>query len=390
MTAVVNDTHDARLRSWVESACTPGCGFPIQNLPLGVFRTDQTGDRARIGVAIGRQILDLAACVRRQLFEGLPEGVKEACQYRSLNALMGLGSPAWSALRRRVSELLRDGDSGQAWLRPAAEACLVPMRSAEMLLGADIGDYSDFYASIHHALNVGRMMRPENPLLPNYKHVPIGYHGRSSSIVASGASVRRPSGQTLPEGAVVPVFGPTRRLDYELEVGFYVGPGCRLGRGVPIAEAEQHLFGACLVNDWSARDIQAWEYQPLGPFLSKSFMTSVSPWIVTMEALAPYRIPPPPRDAGDPPPLAYLDSEENRRSGGIDVTLEVALQSAGMREQRIAPIRVCRSNLRHLYWTPAQLLAHHASNGCNLKPATCSQAGQSPGRPRTSVAACSN
>jgi fumarylacetoacetase len=368
MTAPLNDTHDPSLRSWVESAGARGTDFPIQNLPFGVFKGPRSGDQERIGVAIGDQILDLTACIRRQLLAGLPDDLAEACQKRTLNRLMALGPPAWSALRWRISELLRDGESGQAWLRPAAEACLVPMPSVELLLGVAIGDYTDFYASIHHAANVGRMMRPDNPLLPNYKYVPIAYHGRSSSIVVSGTPVRRPSGQTRTEGADAPVVGPTARLDYELEAGFFVGPGNRLGEPVDMARAEDHLFGVCLVNDWSARDIQAWEYQPLGPFLSKSFLTSVSPWIVTMEALAPYRVPPAPRPAGDPPPAPYLDSAENRRAGAIDAALEVALVSARMRQQGLAPIRLSRSNLQHLYWTPAQLLTHHASNGCNLRP----------------------
>jgi fumarylacetoacetase len=242
------------------------------------------------------------------------------------------------------------------------------MSEADMVLPADIGDYTDFYASIHHAGNVGRMMRPDNPLLPNYKHVPIGYHGRASSIAIGGTPVVRPRGQVRHDGADRPIFGPSEHLDYELEAGFFVGPGNPPGDPIPIASAEEHLFGICLVNDWSARDIQAWEYQPLGPFLSKSFLTSISPWIVTLEALAPFRVAPTARTEGDPEPLPYLDSPADRRAGALDVTLIVDLASARMRELGLSPLRVCRTSLRHLYWTPAQLVAHHSSNGCNLRP----------------------
>ena len=365
---MVNETHDPLLRSWVGTANLPGTDFPIQNLPYGVFEAHSGSGQQRVGVAIGTSILDLAACARRQLLEDLPDGAKDACAARTLNRLMALGPGVWSPLRLRLSELLRDGESGQAWLRPAAEACLVSMADVEMRLPADIGDYTDFYASIHHATNVGRILRPDNPLLPNYKHVPIGYHGRASSIVMSGAPVRRPLGQTKPEGAEAPQFGPSWRLDYELEVGFFVGPGNPLGEAIPVAQAEDHVVGLCLLNDWSARDMQAWEYLPLGPFLSKSFMTSISPWIVTMEALAPFRVAGAARAAGDPEPLPYLDSPANRRAGGINVTLDVLLASAAMRERGVAPVRVSRSNLQDLYWTPAQFVAHHTSNGCNLRP----------------------
>jgi fumarylacetoacetase len=235
-----------------------------------------------------------------------------------------------------------------------------------MQLPAAIGDYTDFYASIHHATRVGLLFRPDNPLLPNYKYVPIGYHGRASSIVISGENIRRPRGQTKFPAAATPTFGPTRSLDYELEVGVFVGPGNPLGQSIPIAEAEQHIFGLCLMNDWSARDIQSWEYQPLGPFLSKSFATTISPWIVPLEALAPYRVPAFARPSGDPAPLPYLSTSSDR--DGIDLTLEVYLRSAQMRQQDAAPMLLSRGNLRELYWTIAQLLTHHASNGCNLRP----------------------
>jgi fumarylacetoacetase len=233
---------------------------------------------------------------------------------------------------------------------------------------ARVGDYTDFYASIHHATNVGSMFRPDNALLPNYKHVPIGYHGRASSIVASGAEVRRPHGQTRDDASAPPTFGPTRRLDYELEVGAFIGRGNALGSPIPLADAERHVAGLCLVNDWSARDIQAWEYQPLGPFLAKNFATSVSPWIVSMAALAPFRAPAAARDAGDPAPLPYLSDPANERAGGIAIVLEVQLSSARMRAEGRAPMRVSVGSFTAMYWTMAQLVAHHTSNGCNLQP----------------------
>jgi fumarylacetoacetase len=272
---------------------------------------------------------------------------------------MALGREAMGALRAWLMELL-----SAANFRKRVEPLLVARAGAEMLLPAQIGDYTDFYASVYHATNVGRLFRPENPLLPNYKYVPIGYHGRASSIVVSGAEIRRPSGQTKPADAAEPVFGPTRALDYELEVGFFVGAGNELGTAVPLSEAESHIFGLCLVNDWSARDVQAWEYQPLGPFLAKNFATTISPWVVTMDALRPFRVPGFGRAEGDPAPLGYLDAAQDRTRGGFDVTLEVWLRTARMRE----PVRVSRGNLRDLYWTLGQMLTHHASNGCNLQP----------------------
>jgi fumarylacetoacetase len=362
----VNETHDPELRSWVESANQPGSDFPIQNLPFGVFHRGLTPEPPRVGVAIGDRILDLRLCHRAGLFEGDLATVGEACLATSLNRLMGLGSAAWSALRRRLSELLRE--DRRRTLQKRVEPCLVPKAEAIMLLPSEIGDYTDFYASIFHATNVGSMMRPDNPLLPNYKYVPIGYHGRSSSIVVSGTAVRRPRGQAKPDSAMEPAFGPSRRLDYELEVGFFVGAGNALGTPIPIADADAHIFGLCLVNDWSARDVQAWEYQPLGPFLAKNFATSISPWVVTLEALEPFRVPALIRPEGDPDPLPYLDDARQRERGGIDLRLEVSLASEQMRAARMAPFVVSRNSLRHLYWTPGQLLTHHASNGCNLRP----------------------
>jgi len=362
----VNETHDPELRSWVESANAPGADFPIQNLPFGLFHRALTPEPPRVGVAIGDRVLDLRLCHRAGLLNHDQPGIGDACLATSLNALMALGPQAWSSLRRRLSELLRE-DRKRA-LQKKVEPCLVARAEAVMLVPAEIGDYTDFYASIFHATNVGSMMRPDNPLLPNYKYVPIGYHGRASSIVQSGTPIRRPRGQAKPESVMEPVVGPSRRLDYELEAGFFVGPGNALGKPIPIADVEQHLFGVCLVNDWSARDIQAWEYQPLGPFLSKSFATTVSPWVVTLEALEPFRVPAFIRPDGDPEPLAYLDDARQRERGGIDLRLEVSIASEQMRSAKMPAFVVSRNSLRHLYWTPGQLLAHHASAGCNMRP----------------------
>jgi fumarylacetoacetase len=357
------DSHTSPpLRSWLESANDGQTDFPIHNLPYGVFRRPPAG-QARIGVAIGDNILDLRACRTARLLDGLPEGAADACAVASLNAFMSLGPKHWSAIRLRLTDLLSKSEH-----RRVVESVLVPMGDAEMLLPAVIGDYTDFYASIYHATHVGALFRPDNPLLPNYRYVPIGYHGRASSIVVSGTGVRRPSGQTKGATADRPTFGATAALDYELEGAFFIGPGNALGQPIPIDEAESHLFGLCLFNDWSARDIQAWEYQPLGPFLSKSFASTVSPWVVPMEALTPFRVPAFRRSPGDPEPLPYLHSTDQAERGGIDLTLEVYLASAQMREAGMKPVRISRSNLRDLYWTPAQMLTHHASNGCNLRP----------------------
>ena len=357
----VDETHDPALTSWIRSANAPGTDFPVQNLPLGVFRQRGTNDRPRIGVAIGDAILDLFHAAQESLVTGA-DTLREACEAPTLNALMSLPHAHRLQFRHTLSELLR-ADSPMA-----ARAGLVPQADAEMLLPASIGDYTDFYASIYHATNVGKMLRPDNPLLPNYKYVPIGYHGRASSIVVSGTDVHRPSGQTRDDAAQPPVFGPTRRLDYELEVGFFVGRSNPQGEPVPIEHAGARLFGLCLLNDWSARDIQAWEYQPLGPFLAKNFSSSISPWVVTMEALAPFHVPAFARADGDPAPLPYLTDDADQATGGIDVRLEVLLSSARMRAEGHEPMRLSHSTLADLYWTPAQLLAHHTSNGCNLQP----------------------
>ena len=365
----MNDTTDPSLVSWVESAHHPDTDFPIQNLPFGVFRRAGSGEMPRVGVAIGDQILDVPACLAEGLLEEVREGPAAiACAAPSLNALMALGRPHWTALRQGVSQVLRAGGRPSRYDRERADRILVPAADAELLVPAEIGDYTDFYASVHHATNVGGMFRPDNPLLPNYKWVPIGYHGRASSVVASGTPVRRPRGQAKGAQDARPSYGPSRQLDYELEVGAFVGPGNPLGHPVRIDEAEAHLFGLCLVNDWSARDVQAWEYQPLGPFLAKSFATTVSPWVVTLDALEPFRTAAYERPAGDPAPLPYLASTVDQARGGFDITLEVWLRTAAMRDARADAVRLSRGSFAAMYWTVAQLLTHHTSNGCNLRP----------------------
>jgi fumarylacetoacetase len=323
----LDETHDPRTRSWVESANRIDGEFPIQNLPFAVFRRNDRTEEFRGGVAIGDQIVDLAALAKLGLFEAQAARGLDAGACPSLNSLMQLGRPVWSALRRALFEGLREGSSLQTQVR----SCLVPQSAAQYSLPAHIGDYTDFYTSVHHAAAVGRMMRPDNPLLPNYRWIPIGYHGRSSSIGVSGQTFRRPQGQRLPPGAAQPVVGPSTRLDYELELGVFIGVGNAPGSPIPMAEAETHIFGLCLLNDWSARDLQAWEYQPLGPFLAKNFATTISPWIVTLQALAPFRVPfVRPEDA--PAPLPYLNSGWNRAAGALDIRLEVLIQSAAMRD----------------------------------------------------------
>jgi fumarylacetoacetase len=351
------------LRSWIASANDPHADFPLANLPYGVFHH---AHRTRIGIAIGDQVLDLHACASDGLLEPLSTYIIHACSASVLNSLMSLGPHAWSALRGKITELLSAEHAAED-MRRRVQTALLPVNEVEMRLPAQIGDYTDFYASIHHATRVGKLFRPDNPLLPNYKYVPIGYHGRASSIIVSGSDVRRPSGQTKPPQAAEPTFGPTQSLDYELEVGIFVGPGNALSQPIAIEAAEEHIFGLCLVNDWSARDIQSWEYQPLGPFLAKNFATTISPWIVPMEALAPYRVAAAARPDSDPAPLTYLASASSQ-PGAIDLTLEVHLQSKQMRESGLAPMVVSRGNMRDLYWSIAQLVTHHASNGCNLRP----------------------
>ncbi|MBD2358242.1 fumarylacetoacetase [Tolypothrix sp. FACHB-123] len=363
MTYTINATHNPNLRSWVELANQPNTDFPIQNLPFGVFRRQDSLETPRIGVAIGDKILDLARCYQLSLLSELPEQVQIACTAPNLNLLMGMEITPRLALRHRLSQLLQ----ADTQPHPPAEI-LISMSNAELLLPASIGDYTDFYASIFHASNVGKLFRPDNPLLPNYKYVPIAYHGRASSIVPSDTAIKRPSGQIKPPADSVPKFAPSQMLDYELEVGFFVGLGNQPGEPIHIDQAEAHIFGLCLVNDWSARDIQAWEYQPLGPFLAKSFATTISPWVVTLEALTPFRCPAFSRPEGDPQPLTYLSSPSDRSLGGINITLEVWISSAQMQQQGIQPWLLSRGSFQQMYWTLAQMLTHHASNGCNLRP----------------------
>ncbi|SNS99789.1 fumarylacetoacetate hydrolase [Noviherbaspirillum humi] len=360
---MINETHDPALRSWVASANAEGADFTIQNLPFATFRRRGTTDSLRGGVAIGDQIVDLAALSAAGLLQGMAATAAKAGAGSTLNPLMALGAPAWSALRLALSRALRDGAAEQSRL----QACLVPQADVEYGLPAQIGDYTDFYTSVHHATNIGKLFRPDNPLLPNYKWVPIGYHGRSSSIGISGQRFRRPLGQLKAPDAEGPVLAPSKRMDIELELGIFIGTGNAQGEPITMAEAETHVFGICLLNDWSARDIQAWEYQPLGPFLSKSFATTLSPWVVTMEALAPYRVAFS-RPDGDPQPLPYLDSPANRERGALDIRLQVLLQSQRMRDAGQAPQKLIETSYRHAYWTVAQMVTHHTINGCNLQP----------------------
>jgi len=359
--------EESSRRSWVENA-NGATDFPIQNLPFGIFSTDGEPESGRVGVAIGDQILDVTAALREDLISEEGRIAAHGCDSPRLNELMSLDRRTVSGLRRAAADLL---DASTEVGRKAArhpDRILVAQRSAVMHLPAEVGDYTDFYASIDHATNVGTMFRPDNPLLPNYKYVPIGYHGRASSIVPSGTFVRRPEGQTREDATKPPVFGPSKRLDYELEIGAFIARGNPLGRPIAIEDAEDRIFGLCLVNDWSARDIQTWEYQPLGPFLAKNFATTVSPWVVTMDALEPFRIPAYKRASEDPAPLPYLSSEKNVERGGVAITLEVLIQTARMSRGGHAPMRVSIGSFSNMYWTLAQLVTHHASNGCNLRP----------------------
>ncbi len=359
----LNATHNPELQSWVASANLPGCDFPIQNLPFAIFRRQASDEQYRGGVAIGDRILDLAALNATHLIDGDAAQALAACCDDSLNQFMAMGQRYWSALRQALSQALSQGSA----LERALNDCLVAQTEVEYKLPARIGDYTDFYTSIHHATSVGKLFRPDNPLLPNYKWVPIGYHGRSSSIDVSGQTFRRPMGQTKAPDAATPSLGPCKRLDYELEVGIYIGAGNDLGDAIALDDSDAHVFGMCLFNDWSARDIQAWEYQPLGPFLAKNFASTVSPWIVTLEALAPYRTTWS-RDADDPQPLDYLESAQNRQSGAFDIQLEALLETKQMREAGQPAHRLSQSNFSHSYWTVAQMVAHHTVNGCNLQP----------------------
>jgi fumarylacetoacetase len=361
MTNPVDKTHDAALRSWIVSA-NGHADFPIQNLPLGIFSPE--GGAKRAGVAIGDSIVDLSGLAAAGLLDAEASDFVAKAACGRLNGALALGAGPRRALRTRLSTLL----AAAAAERPAVEACLHPASGCALHLPAAIGDYTDFYVGIHHAMNVGKQFRPDHPLLPNYKWVPIGYHGRASSVRPSGIDVRRPSGQTKAADAHAPSFGPCTRLDYELELGIWIGPGNAAGDTVGIAGSADHIAGYCILNDWSARDIQAWEYQPLGPFLAKNFASTVSPWIVTPEALAPFRMPQAARPDGDPAPLPYLFDASDQDRGALAVEMEVLLTTAQMKAEGLAPMRIARSHARHMYWTPAQLVTHHTSGGCNLQP----------------------
>lgn len=361
MTAL-NETHDPQQRSWLESA-NEGGDFPLQNLPHSVFRRAGSNEAWRGGVAIGDQIVDLESLAATGLCTGSAADWMRLAASAPLNAFMASGAVAWSAVRSTLFHALKRDATHQSRVR----ACLLPQSEAEYAVPASIGDFTDFYTSIHHATNVGKLFRPDNPLLPNYSWVPVGYHGRSSSVLIGSAPVHRPWGQTAPApGATKPSFQPCQKLDYEIELGAFIGPGNALGQPIPLDQAPSQLFGLCLLNDWSARDIQAWEYQPLGPFLAKSFATSVSPWVVTMEALRPFRVPLQRESASAP--LPYLHSPENAAQGAYDIVLEVWLETERMRRRGVSPKRLSRTSYRHAHWTLAQLVTHHTINGCNLRP----------------------
>ena len=359
---MIDHTHDPAATSWVAGADSHA-DFPVQNLPLGVMRAANGGGdgagAARIVTAIGDQVLDLHALAQVGM---LPESLRAALMQQRLNALFALPEAQRRALRHTLFALLVDPAQAEAispYLRPAS--------GISMLCPFAIGDYTDFYVGIHHATNIGRLFRPDNPLLPNYRHVPIAYHGRASSVRVSGTPVIRPSGQIKAPDTAEPSYAPTRRLDCELELGVWIAGDSALGDPIPIARAWDRIGGLSLLNDWSARDIQAWEYQPLGPFLSKNFLTTVSPWVVTSQALAPFRIAPPPRPAQDPAPLPYLRDEGDRQSGGLSIDLSISLSTAAMREAGIGPHTLSRGEAAQaMYWTPAQMVAHHASGGCDL------------------------
>ncbi len=360
----IDATHDPALRSWVESANAGDTEFPVQNLPFGVFQRGDVPNEWRHGVAIGEMVLDLVEATRLDVLREMGSG-----HFRgSLNRTMTWPSDIRDFFRREMSTLLRaDTPQGEAAARHG-QRLLVRQADVTMRVPADIGDYTDFYASAFHATNVGSMFRPDNPLLPNYKWVPIGYHGRASSIVVSGTMIRRPMGQASAKPEGPPTFGPSRRLDYEVELGGWICGRNDLGARESIETAADRLFGLSLLNDWSARDVQAWEYQPLGPFLAKNFATTVSPWVVTTAALAPFRAAAFQRAEGDPAPLEYLTNGADQALGAFDITIECSIRSERMRNERVAPMRLSTGNARDLYWTFAQMIAHHASNGCNLQP----------------------
>jgi fumarylacetoacetase len=362
----LDETHNRKRLSWVTSA-NGHLEFPIQNLPIGVF-CPPGNPKKRGGIAIGDMILDIAAAAEEGCFSGEARDAAEAASRSRLNEFFALGAKGRNALRRQASAILDAEGTSSRRVQEISGRILHRAADCSMHLPAAVGDYTDFYAGIHHATNVGKLFRPDSPLLPNYKHVPIGYHGRASSIVPSGTPVQRPAGQVKVANDANPTFRRSDKLDYELELGVWIAEGNASGDRVEVGEAEQHIAGFCLLNDWSARDIQSWEYQPLGPFLSKSFATTISPWVVTSEALAPFRIAQESREDDDPPLLPYLWDARNQREGGLDLDLEVLLLTPGLEEKKLPPHRISTTSTRHMYWTVAQLLAHHTSNGCNLRP----------------------
>ena len=359
-----NPTHNAYAKSWVVSANLDGCDFPIQNLPFAVFRRAGSDETFRGGVAIGDQVIDLAQVARTACLDGLAQAAALSCAQPAFNDFFAMGPAAWTALRHSLFELLEKAFYGPKV--DALRACLIPQGDVEFTVPTVIGDYTDFYTSLDHAMNIGVMMRPEDPITSNFKWMPIAYHGRVSSIGVSGQTFHRPMGQAMPPGAAAPSYGPCARLDYELELGIYIGQGNAQGEPIALKDAEQHVFGICLLNDWSARDIQFWEMAPLGPFLGKNFCTTISPWIVTMEALEPYRQAFT-RPSGDPQPLAYLDDAGNKAQGAIDISLEVLLESDKLRAEGKPPARLSGTSFKHQYWTVAQMVTHHTMGGCNLR-----------------------
>lgn len=359
-----NPTHNAFAKSWVTSANLEGCDFPIQNLPFAVFRRAGSSEAFRGGVAIGDQVIDLAQVARAACLEGLAQAAAENCARPVLNDFFAMGPAAWKALRHGLFELLEKAFYGPKV--DALRACLMPQSEVEFTVPTAMGDYTDFYTSMDHARNIGKMIRPDDPVSSNFQWMPIAYHGRVSSIGVSGQAFRRPMGQAMPPGASAPAYGPCARLDYELELGVYIGQGNAQGEPIALANAEQHIFGICLLNDWSARDIQFWEMAPLGPFLGKNFCTTISPWIVTMEALEPYRQAWS-RPANEPQPLAYLDSASNRAQGALDISLEVLLDTDKLRAEGKDPARLSGTSFKHQYWSVAQMVTHHTMGGCNLR-----------------------
>lgn len=361
---VDEDVDEDNLRCWIDCANESINDFPIQNLPFGVFSRKETPNDHTIGVAIGDRIIDLKRAIKTKLLCDLPPEVQQALSKSTLNAFMAMGPKIWENTRYLLQRLMNEKSSILRDNEELRYMIMVPMTDVDMHLPFKIGDYTDFYTSENHARNVGKRFRPNNPLMPNFKHLPVAYHGRASSVVVSGTDIVRPKGQILESGAEAPVYKPSELLDYEIELGAVVGAGNPLGQPIAMADVADHLFGMVIINDWSARDVQKWEYQPLGPFNGKNFATSISPWVVTLEALKPYRVPGPPRKEGDPETLDYLKSEED---WALDITVEVYLSSEKMREQKMAPLLLSKGNFEGMYWTIAQMLVHHTSSGANLR-----------------------